>query len=146
MYPIAFEPPISREELESITTKRVTSSEVRGTSNAVNTSRVVHDSVASFDEIVKWYSDRLGVPGLPEKLSAFNAKVAGAPEHSIEGGTWTEDKPTETLISYWFAANQKHVTFLLTEEGGNAVAVSLLGLTDKTRIQVMRRQTEEIAR
>jgi hypothetical protein len=146
MYPVSCEPPLSAVELNSMRTS-VHYANVRDGKFAENTSRTVHQSVASFDDIVKWYSERLNVPDLPEKLSAFNARVADDPESSVEDLTWPKDNPIiPIVVTHWFTANQKQITFLLPEESGSIVAVSILGMKANTRIQVMRRGTREIAR
>lgn len=147
MYPVPFEIPRSRDEWDSMR-MLVHSVEAHGTRYAENTSRIVPESVASFDDIVKWYSERLKVSDLTEELSEFNARDADDPGMSAEGLTWPKDnpkKPVRTLVTHWFTTNQKQITFLLPEESGSIVAVSLLGVKGKTKIQVMRRRTEEIA-
>lgn len=107
----------------------------------MNTSREVHTSVASFEQIVKWYSERLVVPDLPKKLAVFSKRVDAEPGHRAEHVTRAGVDPTQTqaLVTSWFTSNLKQVTTLFPDKNGDVIAISILGMGEKTRILVMRR-------
>ncbi len=147
MFPLKIEIPTTQVEMDSLMMREMYA-ELHGTRYAENTSREVHTSVASFEDIVKWYAERLVVPDLPKKLAAFNKRVVAEPEHRAEHLSRPDDDPTKAqpLVTSWFTSNQKQVTTLFPDENGDVIAISILGMEEKTRILVMRRRTQQTGR
>ncbi|TWT79725.1 hypothetical protein CA13_11320 [Planctomycetes bacterium CA13] len=141
MFPVTMDSPTAKVQLDSL---RIAESYVEeiGGRNAI-TSRVIHSSVASFDEIVKWYSDRLITPDLSEKVADYDRRSAVAPELCVEHGINPKDDPTKAIVTYWFTPTLKQITTLFTNDEGGVIAILLLGTENQTRIQVMRRRTRE---
>jgi len=136
MYPLAVGPNPSLTELNS-QSLRINYVEFGGVRISDCSSRAVDADVASFDAIVKWYSDKLGSTDLTGKLASYNSRAEEAPDsqHGQVIGP-TASAPT---ILYRFTPAHKQITIVPPIDDGDIVAVSLHGTNAETRIQVVRR-------
>ncbi|NND99105.1 MAG: hypothetical protein HKN47_17445 [Pirellulaceae bacterium] len=137
MYPVSVSSPVSLVELNSQTLK-IGYVESRGVRISESTSRTVHASVARFEDVIQWYSEKIGGTNLPEKLDAYTKRTPGKVD--VHDGTAFDIKsvPT-TLITFRFTSGYKQITFLPPVVDGDVVAVTLLGTKDETSIQVVRK-------
>ncbi len=109
--------------------------ETRGVRIFTSTSTVVPTEVASFEEIVKWYADKIG----ETKISYFLDRFVGTGISGPGIGMFkTQQMALSTHLTYRFTAEQKQITILHSEETGDVVTISLLGLDRETSIQVVR--------
>ncbi|MCO8122900.1 hypothetical protein NHH03_14220 [Stieleria sp. TO1_6] len=116
----------------------VTYVQSQGRKVSTGTSRVIQADVASFADIVQWYSDRLGGSEIPEALVTFN-QLAKAEQHSREGISRDLAAILSTHLTYKFTSVQKQITILHAESSGDLVAIVLLGTEHETSIQILRR-------
>ncbi|WP_442511272.1 hypothetical protein SH528x_002942 [Novipirellula sp. SH528] len=136
MYPVAIPTSPTQAELNSATMK-VSYVESNGAKPFEGTRRVVHADVASFQDIVKWYSEQTGDTELPKVLKKFVERDEG---EAKSGNGYTKDLSTifSTHLAYRFTPAQKQITILHIEASGDVVAISLLGLEHETSIHVIR--------
>ncbi|WP_146534867.1 hypothetical protein [Rubripirellula reticaptiva] len=135
MYPVNVDLPLSRVELSSMRMSNSYAADSDGVKPFEGTTRVVHVDVATFDEIVKWYAERIGETRLPQTLDRFVDEGKTGPGI---GFFKTAELSLASHLSFRFTPEQKHITILHTEETGDVVAVSLLGLNHETNIHVLR--------
>ncbi len=107
------------------------------------TTRVVDANVTSFQEIVKWYTDKIGETQLAKNLDRFmNEGKPGPHLFRFKSGPMA----LSTHLTFRFKLEQKQITILHAEEDGDVVAISLLGLDSETSIQVLRHHPSSQAR
>lgn len=107
------------------------------------TTRIVDVNVASFQEIVKWYSEKIGETQLAKKLESFIAKSEPAQSRSDANPLRLYDFESlqmarSTHLNFRFTPEHKQITILHAEENGDIVSISLLGNDRETSIQVVR--------
>jgi len=135
MYPVKIDSSPTHAELSSLKMSSTYAADSDGARPFQGTTRVVHVDVATFDEIVKWYADRIGETRLPKTLNRFVNDGKTGPGI---GFFKTAELSLATHLSFRFTPEQKHITILHAEETGDVVAVSLLGLNHETNIHVLR--------
>ena len=108
-----------------------------------STTTAVPADVARFEDIVKWYSDKLGDTDIPKSLDSFNKSNADA--------TKVRDGVSKSFIAaptahtrFRFTPDQKQITIMLSIDGGDTVAVSLIGTKDETSIHVIRHHANNL--
>ncbi|MCS7467242.1 hypothetical protein NZK35_11370 [Stieleria sp. ICT_E10.1] len=137
MYPLTISDSPDRQELNSLAMSG-SYVESGGIRISEATSRVIHAEVASFGEIVKWYSAKLGDTKLSQALEAFDEHSAGEPDFRQDRSVGFA-VPTTTHLTYRFTPDAKSITILHAEDEGDRVAISLLGTKTETAIEVIRR-------
>ncbi|WP_145386246.1 hypothetical protein [Stieleria neptunia] len=137
MYPLTISNSPDRQELNSLTMSE-SYVESGGIRISEATSRVIHAEVASFGEIVKWYSAKLGDTKLSQALEAFDQHSAGEPDFRQDRSVGFA-VPTTTHLTYRFTPDAKSITILHADDAGDRVAISLLGTKTETAIEVIRR-------
>jgi hypothetical protein len=142
MYPVSVSSPVSLNEITS-QSLYIGYIESHGVRISDSSSRTVHADVASFQDVIKWYSKKIGGTDLPKKLDAYSTRAPDASD--VQNGTAFnlnfKENPV-TLLTYRFTPAHKQVTFLRHVDNGDVVAVSLLGIKGETSIQVVRRHPE----
>ncbi|OUT54191.1 MAG: hypothetical protein CBB71_23310 [Rhodopirellula sp. TMED11] len=101
-------------------------------------SRMIHHSVASFKDIVQWYSDKWNTPDLPGKIKAFEKRLQTEPELTVESVLPPQNLPPKVLLTYWLSPSQTHITASLRDTNGEPICITILGMKKQTRIQVAR--------
>lgn len=102
-----------------------------------STTRAVPADVASFEDIVKWYSDKLGDTDIPKSLDSFNKSNADAAT-ARDGFSKSFIAAPAAHTRFRFTPDQKQITTMLSIDGGDTVAISLIGTKSETSIHVMR--------
>jgi hypothetical protein len=135
MYPVAITPS-TLKEMSSLTLRKAYV-ETLGVRTFDGTSRTIDADVASFDDIVKWYSEKLGGTELPKALETFKQNATENPERR-DGYSRSLLVHPGTLLTYRFVPAAKQVTLLHAVDGSDLVVVSLQGTEHETCIQVLR--------
>jgi len=135
MYPINIDSSPTPAELSSMRMSNSYAADSDGARPFEGTARVVDADVATFDEIVKWYADKIGETRLPKTLERFVNEGKAGPGI---GFFRTAELSLSTHLSFRFMPEQKHITILHADKTGDVVAISLLGLNQETNIQVIR--------
>ena len=130
-------PSLTELKSQSLVTNYVESGGVRISEAS---SRVVAASVARFDTIVAWYSEKLGGTVLDSRLAAHTSRVEHAAE--LEHGQATSPTPIGEMSLYRFTPDHKQITIVAVVDGGDLIAVSLHGTNAETSIQVVRRHPD----
>ena len=145
LYPVTTDtPPRSASELNSLSqrTAYVEHLDVR-TLDSVSTT--IHSGVASLDDIVKWYSEKLGGTDLPKAIASYDERKEDA-EPTRDGFATNLPARPSALIRYRFTPTHKQITILPPADGGDTVVVSLLGTKNETSIHVVRRHANQNAK
>ena len=146
MFPVDYPSPESaqyRTQFMSATTSNSFIETADGSRPFDCTTRIVDVNVASFREIVKWYSEKFGEKQLVKNLESFMDK--GDPEQSRSDAKPLRLYDFESLhmarsthFNFRFTPEQRQITILHAEKNGDVVAISLLGNDHETSIQVIR--------
>ena len=143
MYPVDVQALVTPEMHNSHAVKIARVSRLDAIHSEVST-RIVDADVASFEDIAKWYSEKLGGTDLPSVLASYNERPNDSSEvqDSVLPGVIA---PSLASLTYRFTPKQKQITILPADSDGHLVAVWLLQDERQTRIQVVRRYVHTIA-
>ena len=148
MFPLKIKTPTTQDELDSMMIIEMYG-ELRGNRYAENTSRVVHTSIASFEDIVKMvFRTTRWFPTYRPNLLLSRNELSLNQTFVLNTFLIQRSIPTKAraLVTSWFTPVQKQVTTLFPDKDGSIIAISLLGMEKKTRITVMRRRSAEAGR
>lgn len=122
----------------------VKSNDVRTASHA---SRIIDVEFASFDDVLKWYSDKIDSAAVPDALVQYKKRKPDAAD--VNHGSATAhngDSGRTTIVTYVFTPDRKHITILHPIDDGGIVVISLLGTAKDTGIQIIQRHTSATGR
>ena len=142
MYPAAMPTSPTIDQMNSLRLKTAWV-ESLGVRIYTSNSTVVPANVASFEAIVKWYSDKLGDTDIPRSLDSFNNLSADDATRVRSGASKSFIAAPAAHTIYSFTPDQKQITIMLSIDGGDVVAVSLVGTKPETSILVMRHHSNQ---
>ena len=104
--------------------------------------RIIDVEFASFDGILKWYSDKIDSAAVSDALVKYkNRKPDAADVNHGSATAHNGNSGRTTIVTYVFTPNRKHITILHPIDDGEIVVISLLGTKKNTGIQIIQRHT-----
>ena len=105
--------------------------------------QVIDREFATFDEILKWYCDRIGSATVSDALIKYKKRPSDAADvHHGSAIARNGDSGRTTIVTYVFTPTHSQITMLHPVEAGGVLAISLLGTEQNTGIQIIRRHRE----
>lgn len=111
---------------------------------ASHSSRIIDVKFATFEDILNWYSNKIGTTAVTDAFIKYKKRPSDAANvHYGSATAHNGNSERTTIVTYTFTPTHNHVTILHPVNDGGVITISLFGTEKETGIQFIRRYSPQ---